>query len=241
MSRFRPVMVNMSLAFSSQWSTRVECPVQPQRDKYSLGFIRGWLLESLSCARPDEGDRTQDVPLSEEVFVSLPAHQNECALFSLSSTDIAECSFINYRINNKTSYNTHIKQPIHQLVRVKQNIWACTFGLVEDSQPEVINPAVWTIDKMSNNSQVEQRIPDWFEKQTQNMFFLVVVSMRVTIKENKLFWFIFKLLKLAIKHSSFFVICAREMKVKTRKLSAVLLLCESKLSQSRSKTLKNIH
>ncbi len=153
-------MVNMSLAFSSQWSTRVECPVQPQRDKYSSGFIRGWLLESLSCARPDEGDRTQDVPLSEEVFVSLPAHQNECALFSLSSTDIAERSFINYRINNKTSYNTHIKQPIHQLVRVKQNIWACTFGLVEDSQPEVINPAVWTIDKMSNNSQVEQRIPD---------------------------------------------------------------------------------
>ncbi len=135
MSQFRPVMVNTSLAFSSQWSTRVECPVQPNSVKYSSGFIRGWLLESLSCARPNEGDRTQDVPLSEEVFVSLPAHQNgvrdegpgmpplfkECALFSLSSTDIAECSFINDRINNKTSYNTHIKQPIHQLARVKQN------------------------------------------------------------------------------------------------------------------------
>lgn len=79
-----------------------------------------------------------------------PFFFKECALFSLSSTDIAECSYINYRINNKTSYNTHIKQPIHQLV----------IGLVEDSQPEVINPAVWTIDKMSNNSQVEQRNPD---------------------------------------------------------------------------------
>lgn len=70
---------------------------------------------------------TQDVPLSEEVFVSLPAHQNDvrdegraCLLLSPSSTDIAEWSYINYSINNKTSYNTHIKQPIHQ-VRVKQN------------------------------------------------------------------------------------------------------------------------
>lgn len=54
--------------------------------------------------------------------------------------------------------------------------------------------------------------------------------MRATIKEKKNFWFIFQTAETrnaTFVFFFFYVICARKMKVKTRKLSAVLLLWET--------------